>query len=137
MICLPLILVAFIIVFEFSQLFWAHHVAANNVRSAIRYLSRAPLVEPFLTQTENMAKTGRINDAIGAYDWMVNIVVDLQPSFDSFTSADFRENGQVIRIQADIPYSFMTFNMLNSFTNGSAESDIVFSIVEEARYIGE
>lgn len=137
MICLPLILVAFVFVFEFSQLFWAHHVAANNVRSAIRFISRAPLVEPFLTQTENLAKTGTENDATGAYSWMSGVLVDIQPNFDSFTSADFRNDGQIVRIHARVPYSFMTFDMLNRFTSGAANTALTFSVVEEARYIGE
>ena len=46
-------------------------------------------------------------------------------------------SGQVIRIQADVPYSFLTFDMLNALTSGTAGSAITFNIIEEGRYFGE
>ena len=137
MICLPLILIAFIFVLEFSMLFWAHHVAANNVRSATRFLARAPLVEPFLTQSENMAKTGDVSDTTGPYEWMASSNVDVDTSFNNFTSADFRTNGQTVRIRLDVPYTFMTFDMMNDLTNGAIGTSISFSVIEEARHVGD
>lgn len=137
MICLPLILIAFVFVLEFSMLFWAHHVASNNVRSATRFLTRAPLVEPFLTQSENMARTGNTATAIGAYKWMTGMNINVDTSFNNFTEDDFRNNGHTLRIRADVPYTFMTFDMMNELSGGSVGTAISFSIVEEARYIGD
>ncbi|MCK5384934.1 MAG: pilus assembly protein [Alphaproteobacteria bacterium] len=137
---LPLTLVAFVFAFEFSQLFLAHHVATNNVRSATRYLSRAPLVEPYLTGTRNIARTGDLDTATGAYDWMAAIQdsdIDIQTNHETFTNTDFRVTGQVVRIQMDVPYTFTTFGMLNGFTGGSIGNGLTLNIIEEARYIGE
>ena len=134
---LPLILVAFVMVFEFSSLFWAHHIATNNVRSAVRYLSRAPLTAPYITNATNLAKTGDPDDATGARNWMSAVDVDVNTSFSTFSSSDFRNNGQVIRIQADVPFGVGFFGMMNAFTGGDIPLAMTFSITEQARYIGE
>ena len=147
---LPLTLVAFVFAFEFSQLFLAHHVATNNVRSATRYFSRAPwivkdetqlIIKPeFYTGAMNIARTGAPDFAEGAYDWMAAIQdsdIDIKPDHEYFTDTDFRVEGWVVRIQMDVPYTFTTFGMLNGFTGGSIGNGLTLNIIEEARYIGE
>ena len=133
---LPLVLVAFVFAFEFSRLFWAHHIATNNVRSATRYLARAPLAEPYLTEARNIARTGDPDTSTGAYDWMAAIAdsnIDIQTNHETFTDTDFRVDGQVIRIQMDVPFTFSTVDFFNSFTGDA----LTLNIIEEARHIGE
>jgi|GEM_PF-6054512 len=134
---LPLLLLAMVFVFEFSTLFWAHHIAVNDVRSAVRFLSRAPLAEPYLTAARNIAKTGDPADSIGDYDWMAGITVDIDESYATFSAADFRTGGDIIRIEARVPFALNTFAMLNAFTGGSIGNSLTLSVVEEARHIGE
>ena len=134
---MPLLLLAMVFVFEFSSMFWAHHIAVNNVRSAVRFLSRAPLQEPYLSDAQNIAKTGNPNDSTGYYDWMAGVVVDINETYDTFSAADFRTSGQIIRIEAQVPFALNTFSMLNVFSGGSLGNSLTMSIVEEARFIGE
>lgn len=134
---LPLILIAFVFAFEFSRLFWVHHIATNNVRSATRYLSRAPLTSDFVTDARNIARTGDPDTATGAYDWMASIQdsdIDIQTSHATFSSADFRQSGQVIRIQMDVPFTFATFGLFNNLGDDGL---ITLNIIEEARHYGE
>jgi Flp pilus assembly protein TadG len=142
-ISLPLILLALVFVFEFGSLFWAHHVAVNNVRDAIRFLSRAPLTSVFLTQATNIARTGNSATSIGIYDWMKKtcadggICININQSAATFSATDFRSAGQVIRIEADVPFPMPLFGLVNAFSNGTIPQILTLHIVEETRYFGE
>lgn len=140
---LPLILLALVFVFEFGSLFWAHHVAVNNVRDAARFLSRAPLTGSFLTQAANIARTGNPATSIGIYDWMKKtcgdggICININQNAVIFSAAYFRNAGQVIRIEADVPFPMPLFGLVNTFSNGAIAQTLIFHIVEETRYFGE
>lgn len=134
---LPLLMVAMVFVFEFSTLFWAHHIATNNVRSAVRYLARAPLEEPYLTQATNMARTGNALATTGSYGWMDAVAITVEQANDNFSKPDFRNDGQIIRIRADIPFVLNTLAMMNAFSGNATANNLTVSVVEEARHIGE
>lgn len=140
---LPLILVALVFVFEFSNIFWAHHITANNVQSAARFLARAPLAEPYLTQAENIAKTGDPTTETGRYDWMKKdcddggICITIDQNFATFTAADFRAAGRIIKVQADVPLSLPLFGLINALSGGTTPDSINLRLVEETRYFGE
>ena len=140
---LPLLLLALVLIFEFGSLFWAHHIAVNNVRGAARFLSRAPLMEPYLTEATNIARTGNPNTATGSYDWMKKtcdeggICIDINQSFATFSAADFNVAGKVVRINAGIPFPIPLFGLINVFSGGSTPETLTFHVIEETRYFGE
>jgi len=140
---LPLILLALVFVFEFSNLFWAHHIAVNNVQSATRFLSRAPLAEPFLTQAANIAATGNPATPTGAYAWMEKICadggicIDINQNFTTFSATDFRVAGKTVRVEANVPMAMPLFGLINAFSGGHIAQTLTLHIIEETRYFGE
>jgi hypothetical protein len=54
-----------------------------------------------------------------------------------FSAAYFRNAGQVIRIEADVPFPMPLFGLVNAFSNGAIAQTLIFHIVEETRYFGE
>jgi Flp pilus assembly protein TadG len=138
----PLILLALVFAFEFGNLFWMHNIVVNNVHTATRFLSHAPLTGSFLTKAENMARTGDPDTATGAYDWMEKtcaqggICIDINQSFATFSNVDFRAAGKIIRIEARVPVATPLFGLMNLFTGGNAPETIIFNVAEEARYFG-
>jgi len=138
----PLILLAFVFAFEFGNLFWMHNIVVNNVHTAARFLSRAPLAEPFLTRAENIARTGDPDTATGVYAWMEKtceqggICIDINQNFAAFSAVDFRSAGQVIRIEARVPVATPLFGLMNALSGGNAPETITFRVAEEARYFG-
>jgi Flp pilus assembly protein TadG len=139
----PLILLALVFAFEFGNLFWMHNIVVNNVHTAARFLSRAPLTGSFLTKAENIARTGDPNTATGVYAWMAKtcaqggICIDINQSYATFTNTDFRAAGKVIRIKARVPVATPLFGLMNILSGGNAPETLTFNVVEEARYFGE
>jgi hypothetical protein len=152
---LPMILVAMVFIFEFSSMFWAHHIATNNVRSATRFISRAPLTAAFLTDAQNMALTGDPTGTIGFYNWNDATCanggpcVTITQNYANFTTA-FRVPGQIIRVEEDIPFQIPGFGLVKAFTGSSSLPAVTCTpsqpagvllaclrIVEETEYFGQ
>ena len=148
---LPLLVIAIIFIFEFGSLFWAHHIATYNVRSAIRFLERVPsafISDPdsdFRKTADNIARFGEVVSTevpdTDKADWMKDIDttdISIDPASSTFTEDDgFRTAGQVIKIHMNVPFSMPTFGLANILSGGGAGSTVTFSIIEEGRYIGE
>lgn len=127
----PLILAALAFSFEFGRLFIAHHTTVNNVRAAVRYLSRSDLTADQLDAVETIVKTGKASGGAEPA-WMADANVTITPSQSTFTDANYRTGGQIIRVQVTVPYQPLIF----SFVNDDIAS-IPFTIAEDMRHIGD
>jgi Flp pilus assembly protein TadG len=133
---IPMILAAMYFVFEFGRAFWAYEVASQDVRSAVRYLSRAESVDftnttgGFILKAENLAETGTTDASSSKhYPWTASSTISV--STTAFTDSDYNVNGSVISMTASIPItlSFLAFI--------GANTDYTISITGNAQYIGD
>lgn len=133
---LPMILAAMYFVFEFGRAFWAYEVASQDVRSAVRYLSRAEQVDftntggGYILKAENLAKTGTADASSSMhYPWTASSTISV--STTAFSDSDYNVNGSVITMAASIPItlSFLAFI--------GANTDYTISITDNAQYIGD
>jgi hypothetical protein len=130
----PLILAALAITFEFGRALWAHHVLAENVRSAARYYSRSDLSAASRTAAENIVETGDPSHS-GTF-WGETVTVEFWPSganapIRTFTAANFRLDGQVVRVEATVPLPITMLSIIGM------DSTLDLAAATEARYIGD
>ncbi len=127
----PMLLIALTFSFEFGRLFIAHHTTVNNVRSAVRYLSRSDLSATQQNQAEAIVRTGKPTGGT-APDWMTGATITITPAQSTFTDTDFRTGGQIIRIRAEVNFPVSLFGFINDQRSG-----IPITIVEDIRHIGD
>ena len=130
----PLILAALAFSFEFGRLFIAHHTAVNNVRAAVRYLSRSNLDASNLQVAQNIVRTGLAAGG-GLPPWVdssEDVSVQITPADSTFSDDNFRVSGQTIRIQTTVNYHVSIASFL-----GLGGNDIPIIITEDIRHIGE
>lgn len=127
----PLILAALAFSFEFGRMFVAHHTTVNNVRSAVRYLSRSDLSDTRLNEALQIVRTGIPSGGV-APEWVESADVQVFPAQSTFTDTNFRTNGQVIRIQATVNFRFMIATFM-----GDDRATIPIVVVEDIRHIGD
>lgn len=143
---MPVLLAGLAFAFEFGRLMIAHHTTVNNVRSATRYLSRAELslVEDagstVRTQVDNIIRTGV--PAGGALPSWVNDETDIDivvtPAQATFSDDDFRDSGQVLRVQTTVNFRFLIFQFVDIFNDPTPQGGFIpIVIVEDIRYIGD
>ncbi|GJL94635.1 MAG: hypothetical protein DHS20C05_10400 [Hyphococcus sp.] len=131
MVLFPVILAALAFSFEFGRLFIAHHTTVNNVRAAVRYLSRSDLTAAQQDTARAIVRTGQPSGAT-APDWMTGANITITPSQSTFSDTDFRTGGQVIRIQAEVNFPLSLFGFINDGRTG-----VPITIVEDIRHIGD
>jgi len=127
----PLILCALAFSFEFGRMFIAHHTLVNNVRSAERYLARSDLSATRIDEAEQIILTGFPSGGVQP-PWIESDDIDIDTSASTFTDANFRKGGQVIRIEATINFQFLIANFL-----GGDNGTIPITVAEEIVYTGE
>lgn len=143
---MPVLLAGLAFAFEFGRLMIAHHTTVNNVRSATRYLSRADLAlventgSTVRTQVDNIIRTGVptggelpawVNDAD-------DITIVVTPAQATFSDADFRDNGQVLRVQTTVNFRFLIFQFINIFNDPTPQGGFIpIVIVEDMRHVGD
>lgn len=133
---IPLILAALFFVYEFGRAFWAYEVASQDMRTAIRYLSRAESVDftnttgGYILKAQNLAETGTTDASDSMhYPWTASSSISVSTA--AFTNANYNVNGSVITMTASIP---MTLSFL-AFIGVS--TDYTMSISDTAQYIGD
>lgn len=127
----PLIIAALAFAFELGRVIIAHHTVVNNVRSAVRYLSRSDLSDARIEQARQIVRTGKPSGGAEPA-WMSGATVTVTPAQSTFSDADFRVSGQVSRIQASVPVPLLIFSFL-----GNDSASIPITIVEDMRHIGD
>lgn len=133
---IPMIMAALYFIYEFGRAFWAYEVASQDMRSAVRYLSRAESVDftntsgGYILKAQNLAETGT-TDASDAmhYPWTSSSTISV--STTAFTNTNYNVNGSVITMTASIPItlSFLAFI--------GADTDYTIGITDNAQYIGD
>ena len=143
---LPVILSALAFAFEFGRLMIAHHTTSNNVRAAVRYLSRADLDlvtnsgSAVRTATDNIIRTGQASGGAlpGWVDGASDITINVTPAQSTFSDTNFRENGQVLRVATTVNFRFLIFRFLNIYNDATPQGGFVpIVIVEDIRHIGD
>ncbi len=127
----PLILAALAFSFEFGRMFVAHHTIVNNVRSAVRYLSRSDLSAARQTEAEQIVRTG-VPSGGAEPEWVESADIQIVPSQSTFTDANFRTGGQIVRVQATVNFRFLIATFI-----GDERATIPIVIVEDIRHIGD
>lgn len=138
---IPLFLAVLAFSFEFGRVFVVHHGIVNNARSAARYLARAsiagncvkPAAMSCIDRARMIVRTGKLDGVeADAPAWLPASAVVITPAYSTFTSANFREAGQTLRIDVRATYPLDIFGFAAAGFTG-----IRLRIVEDERYIGE
>lgn len=127
---LPLFLAALAFTFEFGRVFVAHQGTVNNVRSAMRYLSRSDLSGNDVTAATNIVRTG-VPAGGAAPDYLASATVDINTNYKSEPTA-FSRPVQTIRIFTKVEIPLLIFGFVDS--DGPAK--IPFVVVEDMRHVG-
>jgi Flp pilus assembly protein TadG len=130
---LPLFVAALAFVFEFGRIFTAHQGTVNNVRSALRYLSRSDMSAADITRATNIVRTGQISGGVTPdYLSPANATITFTDPYETFSNADFRVDGRTIRVVTRVEFPLTLFGIVNN--DGFAT--IPFVVVEDERYQG-
>jgi Flp pilus assembly protein TadG len=133
---IPLILAAMAFSFEFGRALWAHQILTENVRSAVRFLSRNELNDASRTLAGIIVSTGQYSGSTTGQFWGEDVTVTFYPSAvnppaETFGPPDYRVSGQTIRIEAQVPVNLALLGFLGIST--------LFTVAtaDEARHVGE
>lgn len=133
---IPIILAALFFSYEFGRAIWAYEVVAQDVRTAVRYLSRAEGVDfsnasdPAIVAAENLAKTGQTaNGGTLHYPWTASSTLDVTSA--PFSDTEYNVNGNVITMTASVPMTLSLLAFVHSGTN------YTLSVADTAQYIGD
>jgi Flp pilus assembly protein TadG len=127
----PLLLVVLALSFEFGRLFLAHHATVNNVREAVRYLSRSDLSAVQLAIADEIVRTGAAAGG-AAPDWLADADIAITPSFSSFGSTNFRVSGQVVRVRATVDFPMLIMDFA-----ADGVTTIPFIVVDDIPHFGD
>lgn len=127
----PLILAALAFAFEFGRMFVAHHTLVNNVRSAERYLSRSDLSASRISEAEEIVRTGFPSGG-SLPEWAQSIDVSITPAQSTFSDANYRTGGTVIRVDATANFQFLIANFF-----GDERAIIPIAVTEDIRHVGD
>jgi Flp pilus assembly protein TadG len=130
---MPLFLAALAFSFEFGQLFLAHQATVNNVRSAVRYLSRSDLSTADIAVAENIVRTGQLAGGTQAeYLTTANATVSIDDAYTTFSTPTFSRSGKTFRIVTRVDFPLTIFG----FIDGGGTASIPFVVVEDMRFVG-
>jgi hypothetical protein len=129
---LPIFLAALAMSFEFGRVLIAHHGVVNNARSAARYLARTDGGVAAQANAKNIVRTGKLSGG-AAPDWLPASAVVVKTDYAPFSSADFRESGNVARVYVRANFPLSIFGFLSE----GAGPTLPFVVVEDARLVGE
>jgi hypothetical protein len=126
----PLIVAALAFSFEFGRIILAHHTVVNNVRSAMRFLSRVDDPVARFNEVEEIVCTGRPSGGTRP-NWMGTCTVP-PATQTAFSDADFRESGQVLHLEAQVSIPLYIFHLF-----GNNQTSISINIAEDLRHAGD
>lgn len=131
---LPLLLIIVLGITEIGQALLYHQIITKGIRDGVRYLTRVPLSEPFITNAKTIALTGSPTGTTAFSFWNDPSTIDVNTSTVDHGGA-FRDPGPITIVQmtATVPVDFpiLTFRLLG------LGPTITFTVTDEARHIGE
>jgi Flp pilus assembly protein TadG len=131
---LPLLLIILFGVTGIGQALLYHQIITKGIRDGVRYLTRVPLTEPYLTNAKTIALTGSPGGSTAFSFWNDPSSIDISTSTVDHGGA-FRDPGPITIVQmtATVPVDFpiLTFWLLG------LGPTVTFTVTDEARYIGE
>lgn len=123
---MPIFLVALAFAFEFGQVFIAHQSVENNVRSAVRYLSRSSLSASDRQVAVNIIRNGDPGNSGAGPDYL-----ECDPSADCIRITN-EAWGRRITVRARINYQPRLFQ----FFGPDGVDFIRMAVTEDARHAG-
>lgn len=101
----PVLVATLFLLFEAGRGLWAHHVVAEGVRTAARYLSRTAVTSTTRITAENLARYGTQEaGASQPFPWSAAATVTINPAVQTFDNAVLREAGTVLEVRAVVPF---------------------------------
>ncbi len=143
---LPLILAALVFVYELGRIVWMYEMVSQDMRTAMRYLSRASAdpydcaaptpVYPrpqaaFVLNARNLALTGQSATGGPLHMPWTGAGNLPDPTYTDFTAAQYNQCGTVITWTATVPVnlSFLAFIGVNP--------NFTISMTENGQYMGD
>lgn len=130
----PLLLAGLAFSFEFGRLFVAHHTAVNNMRAAVRYLSRTDLSNAAQANAENLVRFGNLTGTAqdgNPINWVTFDSVNVNTSYATYSDTNFIFDGNTIRITAIMNFQPLLFGL-----TGQGNGVIQFGLAEDMRHAG-
>ena len=130
---LPLLFIFLFLMIGIGQALWYHQVITGGVRDGVRYLSRAPLEDPFIQSAKVIALTGDPSGGSPAFVFWNDpdtIEVELTP-LDHGGAFRGPDPLTIIRMTAAVP---VTIPVLDFF---GLDPDLTLRATDRARHIGE
>lgn len=138
---MPLILGAFVIVFEFGRALWAFDVMTSDVRAGVRYLARTPGTSTDITAAENLIKTGTPISGFATHapwNWGTG------PTFNVATTSTptgFNQSMTTLTISATLPLTFPFLDYLRTWTGTTNSTQVTTAynlrVSDQAACIGD
>lgn len=115
----------FVGIAEFGRGLWYHQAVTKGVRDATRYLTRAPLTEPFFNQARTLAMSG-----LAAWDdpGTIEIAIQNVPNPDIYRGPD---PIRIVTVTATVPFNFPLLGAIG------LDPGLTLTVADQARHYGE
>ena len=132
-VALPFLFIVLFMLIGLGQGLWYYQIVTKGVRDGVRYVTRTPLAEPYLTFAKNVAMTGTPGGSDPAFTFWNDPATIIVTPVPVAHAGEFRDPSplQTVRMTATVPVDIFVLQYFGF------DPQITFTVSDVARHIGE